>query len=195
MYRTIRLMLLSGFLAWALILAPQVLGANAGPWVFFDLGKTLIDYEPDFSRIRFLPGSLDYLKDLKRRGFHLGLLVNWPENEGKGNAEKLRLLKEFVAPRWIDSVPPDWSLFEAVLFPQKDIYRKPHPYLFIEALRIAAPHAVVYQGEDRYEVEVARNLGLVVNDVTHDKGEPAQLIPLESIKAKIRADFIYQTPP
>jgi len=169
---------------------------NNTPWIFFDLGKTLIDHARDYSRMRYLPGALDYVKGLKKHGYHLGLLVNWPENEGNGNAEKLRLLKDFVQPKWVDKVPLDWSLFDAVLFPPKDIYRKPHPYLFIEALRTAAPNAVVYQGEDKEEIEVARNLGLTAHCITAPPGQGGRvhLLSADELPTLIRESFMYVYP-
>ena len=164
------------------------------PWIFFDLGKTLIDHTRDYSQMRYLPGALEYVKGLKKRGYHLGLLINWPENEGNSNAEKLRLLKEFVEPKWVDKVPLDWNLFEAVLFPSKDIYRKPHRYLFIEALRTAAPHPVVYQGEDKEEIQVALDLGLAAHCVSDGKGGRVPLLSPEELSNRIRESFIYTYP-
>jgi len=164
------------------------------PWIFFDLGKTLIDHKKDFSEMRYLPGAHAYLKNLKASGFHLGILLNWPENEGTGNAEKLRLLKEYVAARWTDQEPPDWDLFDAVLFPPKDEYRKPHPFLFIEALRTAAPQAALYQGEDPEENRVARSLGLAAHCISNSKGDRLPLLPPQQFSATIRDTFIYQHP-
>lgn len=165
------------------------------PWVFFDLGKTLIDHARDYSQMRYLPGAQDYIKKLKRHGYHLGLLINWPENEGRGNAEKLVLLKDFVKPKWTDKVPFDWNLFDAVLFPAKDIYRKPHQYLFIEALRTAAPGPAVYQGEDKEEIQVAKNLGLTAHCVVDSTGKNrVPLLSLEELPTRILESFIYDYP-
>ena len=144
--------------------------------------------------MRFLPGTPEYLKDLKKQGYHLGLLINWPENEGTGNAEKLRLLKEFVASKWTDKTPFDWTLFEAVLFPPKDVYRKPHPYLFIEALRTAAPYPAVYQGEDKEEVQAARNLGMTAHCIVDEKGGNVPFLSLDELPTRIRESFIYGYP-
>ena len=164
------------------------------PWIFFDLGKTIIDHAEDYSNMRYLPEALDYLKHLKQRGYHLGLLINWPESEGKDNAEKLVLLKEFIQPKWVDQNAFDWSMFDAILFPPKDIYQKPHPYLFIEALRIAAPCAVVYQGEEPDEIKTAQDLGLTAHCVRGSPVVPGSLLSVDEIPTRISESFIYTYP-
>ncbi len=152
----------------AAIILLAVAPAQAGdklPWVFFDLGKTLIDHNPDYTNMRYLPGTKDYIKSLKSRGFRLGILINWPEEEGNSDAEKLALCKRFVLENWNNSAPFDWDLFDAVFFPPKNIYRKPHPYLFQKALKTAEPAAAVYQGENPGEIEAAKKAGMAAHRV------------------------------
>lgn len=158
----------------------------AKPWLFFDLGKTLIDHTPQYADMRFLPGAADYLAALSGDGYRLGLLVNWPEEEGQGDREKLELLKAFVAPRWVDSRPLDWSLFDAVLFPPKTPYEKPHPYLFEKALRLAAPCPALFQGELEEEVRAATLAGMTAHRVEYfpAPGKPTiPLLPLSEVDA------------
>lgn len=61
----------------------------AVPVVFFDLGEVVVhsDYieEADvFVNTKYLPGGYEYLRGLKELGYHLGLLVNYPESYGGG---------------------------------------------------------------------------------------------------------------
>ncbi len=49
------------------------------PWIFFDLGKTLIDHTRDYSQMRYLPGALEYVKGLKKRGYHWGYSLTGPK--------------------------------------------------------------------------------------------------------------------
>jgi FMN phosphatase YigB (HAD superfamily) len=144
--------------------------ATPKPWLFFDLGMTLIQYTPQDTDTRYLPEVAETLRVLKKRGYPLGLLVNWPENEGANDQEKIELLKAFTAETWIDSEPMDWSVFDSVFFPTKDELRKPEPYLFQRAARHAAPASVLFQGEDAAEIEAARRLGLCARQVDPRKG-------------------------
>ncbi|MBC7692100.1 MAG: hypothetical protein H7222_10045 [Methylotenera sp.] len=60
----------------------------ARPWVFFDVGNTLIVTKPDPSRpdhlkdIHYIPGALRYLRILKRDFYPLGVISNLPEGWG-----------------------------------------------------------------------------------------------------------------
>jgi phosphoglycolate phosphatase-like HAD superfamily hydrolase len=148
-----------------LLAASPAKAGDALPWIFLDFGKTLIDHNSGYTNMRYIPGARDYIKDLKNRGFHLGMLINWPEEEGGGDAEKLALCKQFVFDGWNDPAPFDWDLFDVVLFPPKNIYRKPHPYLFQKALRMAEPAAAVYQGEVPEEIAAAEKAGMAAHRV------------------------------
>lgn len=177
-------MILHG-LALAFSLSASAAAATK-PWIFFDLGKTLIDHSPQYTDMRFLPGAADYLETLEKDGYRLGLLVNWPEEEGQGDQEKLELLKAFMRPRWVDSRPLDWSLFSAVLFPPRDRYEKPHPYLFEKALGLAAPCPALFQGELEEEIRAAAEAGMTAHRVDYypAPGKPATpLLPLGEVDA------------
>ena len=147
------------------LMAAPAAAQNAHPWVFFDLGKTLIAHTPQYTDMKYIPGARKYLKDLKSRGFHLGMLINWPEEEGNSNAAKLELVKQFLFNGWNDPDPFDWDIFEAVLFPPKNELRKPNPYLFLQALKTAAPDAAIYQGENSAEIAAAQKAGLPAHRV------------------------------
>lgn len=186
-----RLGLPAGTEANSLIL-PAAVPARAGdglPWVFFDLGKTLINHNSDYTDMRYIPGTVDYLRGLKNRGFHLAILINWPEEEGNGDAEKLALCRRFVSDGWNGPAPFDWELFDAVFFPPKNVYRKPHPYLFRKALKTASPAAAVYQGENPAEIEAAEKAGMTAHRVVFFPGpweEPAGYLSADEIGALAR---------
>lgn len=68
-------------------------GARAGscpaPVVFFDLGEVVVhsDYVEKadvFVNTKYLPGGYEYFRRLRKLGYHLGLLVNYPESYGGG---------------------------------------------------------------------------------------------------------------
>ena len=147
------------------LLAAPAAARDAQPWVFFDLGKTLISHSPQYTDMKYIPGARAYLQDLKARGFRLGMLINWPAEEGSGNAEKLELVKKFLYDGWNDPAYFDWDLFDAVLFPPKNEYRKPNPYLFVQAVKLAGPDGAVYQGESSAEIAAAEKAGLPAHRV------------------------------
>ena len=133
--------------------------------VGFDLGETLVDTRTyNFERIFYKPGSFEYLKELQRRNYPLGLIVNVPDEWGATREAKLATLLEFVRKRWTDLRPFELSMFSRnlVLVPPRDGQRKPDPFLFLEAAGIAAKAGcpAVYQGEDPLEVQVASRNGL-----------------------------------
>lgn len=59
------------------------------PVVFFDLGEVTVhsDYIEKldvFVNTKYMPGGYEYFRGLKKLGYHLGLLVNYPESYGGG---------------------------------------------------------------------------------------------------------------
>lgn len=143
----------------------------AHPWVFFDLGNTLIDTATDANAIRFMPGAAEMLRELKARGLRIGLISNIPPEWGSTTAERYARLKKDVEERWSrDSAHSkiDWALFdeEGILLPASVAERKPALTLFFQALQIArqdeacASCLVPYQGEDLPEIEAARVAGM-----------------------------------
>ena len=143
--------------------------AHAGcelPWIFFDLGaNTIIDTDHDtFNKIKYMPEAHAYLQDLRAKGYHLGLLVNIPENWGKTQEEKLKTTQATIAASWDDSIPMDWAQFDlGVAFPPTDAERKPAPFLFDQAVARAAASGcdTVYQTTLPDEVPAAYRAGMV----------------------------------
>lgn len=168
-----------GALAFLLVLpGAPAFAASARPWLFFDLGMTIIQYSPDDTNTRYFDGVAENFRSLKRDGYRLGLLVNWPEDEGASDEEKLKLLKEFTLQTWVDREPMDWSVFDAVFFPPRDAWRKPHPYLFQKAAKHAGTAPVLYQGEDPREIKAARDAGLCAFQVDYKPRPHRPLVPL-----------------
>lgn len=143
----------------------------AHPWVFFDLGNTLIDTSTDGNAFRLMPGVPEMLRELKARGLRIGLISNIPPEWGSTTAERYARLKQDAEAHW--SRDPrheriDWSVFdeEGILLPASREERKPAPALFLQALQVArrdeacALCVVPYQGEDPAEIEAARLAGL-----------------------------------
>lgn len=124
------------------------------PWVYFDLGNTLVDAS-NGDKLHYFEGSLSYLKLLQQEGFTLGLIVNVPDTWGETRAKKLQRLRLEISKGWKESDPFDWTLFDVVLVPRSDTERKPAPELFREAKALAGGCRVVYQGEDAQEMPPA----------------------------------------
>ena len=148
------------------------------PWMFFDLGENTLVRTPenpithDLENIQYMPGAQEYLQNLSKRGYPLGLLVNWPPEEGGIDA-----LKQYISERWIDRSLFDWSLFKAGIFLSTTMdERKPLLPLFNKAVELArtAGCKVIYQGSLPDEVIAAKKAGMAAYHVG-DKGKPFYL--------------------
>lgn len=136
--------------------------------------------------MKYMPGAYEYLQTIRQANYRMGLLVNWPPDEGANDAEKLALLKKFVDPQWVDSRPFDWSIFEAVFFPDMAAHYKPHPYLFIKARELAGPQPGVYQGEEAAEVNAALEQGFIAHLVEFPPDSPdGHFLSIEEVLRRI----------
>ncbi len=162
------------------------------PWVFFDLGNTLIASDPGVE-MKYIPGAHEYVKQLKRRGFRIGMITNVPEKWGPSSKEKVRKLKKTLMESWSRDPaqdPMDWSDFaDALIFtPPRDEYRKPAPYLFKAALsqvilEEGETHCkVFFEGEDPKEVAAAVAEGMVGYVVNQDPAIP--FLPIEQLEVR-----------
>ncbi|MBI3534333.1 MAG: hypothetical protein HY072_02430 [Deltaproteobacteria bacterium] len=59
------------------------------PWIFFDLGETLIatyiddnDKTNDYKNMKYLDGAFEYLQELEKLNYPIGLIVDVPEKWG-----------------------------------------------------------------------------------------------------------------
>lgn len=160
-------------------LAGRDLAARNLPVIYFDLGDVLIDTR-DKNNYRFMPGAEAYLRLVHGRGFVLGLITNIPADWGRTRAEKIRALKRFVTERWREPRPFPWQVFERIFVPPTDAYRKPHPYLFLEARKLPANCRPYFMGETIEEVLVARQTGFI-SYWTKTRGAPP-FIPFHLLK-------------
>jgi len=143
---------------------PVELGKCIHPWVFFDLGDTLITSPgpAGTDRLRWLPGAEDHVKNLMDRGYTLGLIINIPPEWGISRTQRLDRLKEVIQRHW-DGPKFDWDLFgDRILLPATTAERKPAATLFDEARMMAAQMGcdAVFEGESQDEVDGAKRSGL-----------------------------------
>lgn len=140
------------------------------PWIFFDLGNTLIEAAPGHES-RYLPGAQSYIEELKKRGYPMGLITNIPEKWGNSQSTRIQALKKIVRETWTKDPSANemnWNDFPEshIVVPPRDANRKPAPYLFRAALaavtleegKIGCP--VYFQGEDPLEVAAAEKVGM-----------------------------------
>ncbi|GAB1640076.1 hypothetical protein [Krasilnikovia sp. MM14-A1259] len=163
MFRSLARVVLAVVLATSALVAAPASAASAScsrPVVYFDLGNVLIDTS-DWSHVRYEPGALAYLGDLRSRGVALGLIVNIPESWGTTQEEKLATMQQYIADRWAETDPFVWSWFDGrVVLPRTDAERKPAPVLFQRALAESAPCVPYYEGEVPAELTAAAQVGL-----------------------------------
>ncbi|MBL6990203.1 MAG: HAD family hydrolase [Bacteriovoracaceae bacterium] len=129
------------------------------PWVYFDLGNTLVNTH-DFSAIGYFPGAQNYLTELKQLGFNIGMISNVPQKWGQTHTEKLNTLKKFIDDRWVGEHSFDWDVFDYIILPLSDLERKPQPILFLKAMEVSKPCPIIYFSEDEAEIFAAKKLGL-----------------------------------
>ncbi len=162
------------------------------PWMFFDLGNTLVDSNPG-KEMKYIPGAHEYVRQLKRRGYRIGMITNVPDKWGPSSKEKVRSLKKTLMESWSrdpsqDSM--DWSDFaDALIFtPPREEYRKPAPYLFKAALSQVILEEgetrckVIFQGEDPKEVAAAKHEGMIGYVVNQNPDAP--FLPIEQLEQK-----------
>ena len=163
--------------------------AEAADWVYFDLGEVIVSGNPT-DGYTYVPGALDFLKALRLAGYKTAALTNIPEAWGATCGAKFDMLKEFLGSRLHEPVPFDWTLFDAVLLPPFDRYRKPHKYMFLNGLANACPGKALYIGENAPEIGIARALGLATFHM-----EPGLPLPTVAHAAElIASDFTFVEP-
>jgi FMN phosphatase YigB (HAD superfamily) len=187
--------MLAGAAGFGLALGLQSLATTratkcSSPWVFFDLGNTLVASTPG-EKMRYVPGAHEYLRELKREGYRIGLITNVPEKWGATSKEKIAALKTTIAREWTkdpSSEAMDWQDFSdaLILVPPRDDVRKPAPYLFRSALSQVFLEEgetrcqAVFQGEDPKEVQVARAEGMFGYQVGSDPN--SAFLPIDQLK-------------
>lgn len=162
--------------------AHRVAASQPKPWVFFDLGDTVVEVKVEVEQ-KYLPGAQAYLKSLREAGFGVGLIVNIPESWGRTYVAKFSELvrfmdglrqKKYADSKWASEIEFDWNDYDEVLLPKSNLERKPSPEMFKRARDIAAPCPVLYQGENEKELAAAQSVGLVTHLVGKQEGFWAQ---------------------
>lgn len=152
------------------------------PWLFFDLGNTLID-TTDWSNLHYVSGAREYLEAAHHSGYRIAILANVPEGWGRDDRAKLKKLKEMLKTAWKDTHAIPWNWFSGVYFNPRDQERKPKPYLFEKAHHLAWPCPAIYQSEAADEVESAKRSGLR-GYVIGMPGQPA-FLPIAQIPSTV----------
>ncbi len=152
------------------------------PWVYFDLGDTVVNTK-DMKHLKYMNGAREYIEELKREGFKIGIISNIPEDWGMDYDEKLLTLKKVIADGWNEERPFDWSIYDEVILPLKNTEMKPAPTLFMKAIAKAESCPSMYVGESPKEITVAKNLGMAAKLYVDD------YIPVGSVKSFIQENY------
>ncbi len=132
---------------------------DKAPWVYFDLGDTVIS-TADMKHLHYFKGAREYMEDLKRQGFKIGIITNIPETWGMDYDEKLNTLKKIIADGWEERDPFDWSIYDDIILPLKNTEMKPAPTLFVKAMNKANGCPSAFIGESPKEIKAAEDLGM-----------------------------------
>lgn len=152
------------------------------PWVYFDLGDTVVNTK-DMKHLKYMKGAREYIDDLKREGFKIGIISNIPENWGMDYDEKLLTLKKVIQEGWDEDRPFDWSVYDEVILPLKNTEMKPAPTLFLKAIAKAESCPSVYVGESPKEITAARDVGMAAS--LYDETKDEAYIPITHVKSFI----------
>lgn len=151
--------LISKILFLASFFAFSAKAQDKKPWVYFDLGDTIINTK-DLNNIKYMLGAREYMEDLKREGFKIGIISNIPEAWGMDYEEKLQTLKKTIQDGWHEEEPFDWSIYDEIILPLKNNEMKPAPTLFLKAINRAQQCPLAYIGESPKEIKAANDLGI-----------------------------------
>ena len=167
--------------------------ADAADWLYFDLGEVIVTGNPT-AGYTYVPGAMDYLKAMRLQGYKLALVSNIPESWGPSCGAKFANLQTFLGTRLHETIPMDWTLFDKVLLPPFDRYRKPHPFLFMRALLNACPGRALYVGEEQAEVSAAKGLGFATYKSSEQPGSSGPLPSLADVTTLFDEGFSFQDP-
>ena len=156
------------------------------PIMYFDLGDTIVDTK-DMKHIHYYQGSLNYLLELKNKGYQLGMITNIPETFGSDYQAKLATLKKFIQDNWDDPIAFNWDIFDDIILPLKNIERKPSPALFEKAMLHANNCPASYISESPTEISAASNTGLATHLFV--MSDPEMYVPVSNIKAYLKSNY------
>lgn len=163
--------------------------------MFSDLGAgTLVDtsrydFDRDIGEIAPAPGAVSYLEDLEAGGYTIGLIVNVPAEWGKNADTKIFRVIDMIDRAWTSPVLMNWSLFGKTsgmgakrhfegrfLVPDTDAHRKPHPFLFKEAMSLARGCDALYTSTLFEEAPGAEAAGMAAHIIVNHKYLPVSQI-------------------
>ena len=170
---------LTHFLFFTSLFGFQAKAQDKRPWVYFDLGDTVVNTK-DMKDIKYMRGAREYIEELKREGFKIGIISNIPENWGMDYDEKLLTLKKVIQDGWNEERPFDWTVFDEVILPLKNTEMKPAPTLFLKAIQKAESCPSMYVGESSKEITAAQNTGMAAK--LYDERESEPYMPVSGIK-------------
>lgn len=161
-------------------------GHDKKPWVYFDLGDTVVNTK-DMNHIKYMKGAREYIEELKREGFKVGIISNIPESWGMDYNEKLSTLKKIIQDGWDEEQPFDWTVYDEVILPLKNNEMKPAPVLFLKAIDKAQSCPSVYIGESPKEILAAQNVGMAAK--LYNESDEVSFIPVNEVKPFIVVNY------
>lgn len=159
--------------------------AEKAPWIYFDLGDTIVDTS-DLNHIHYFKGAKEYMEGLRDLGIKVGIMTNIPVSWGQTQTEKLNALKQFIAERWDDTVPFDWDIYEDVLLPFTKEEMKPADGMYLKALAHAGNCPIGFISENPKEITAAFNLGFATQLF---RDEIELYIPLDQIVNYLKREY------
>lgn len=175
----------------ALILSLSFVGAtaHAADWLYLDLGDVIVSGNPT-DGYAYVAGAREFVMAQRAEGRKIALLSNIPESWGATCDAKFATLKEFLGTRFHEAEAFSWTMFDAVILPPYDRYRKPKPFVFLSALGNACPGRAAYIGESAVEIDAAGGLGFA----TFHKEQGSTELPTGSVLENILGTFSYVHP-
>ena len=164
----------------------NVMAQDKRPWVYFDLGDTVVNTK-DMNHIKYMKGAREYINDLKREGFNIGIVSNIPENWGMDYDEKLSTLKKIIQDGWDEEQAFDWSIYDEIILPLKNTEMKPAPTLFLKAIAKAQSCPSAFIGESPKEIVAAQNVGMAAK--LYNENDEIPFIPVEEVKTFIVENY------
>lgn len=155
-------------------------------WVYFDLGDTVVNTK-DMKHIKYMKGAREYMEELKREGFKIGIISNIPESWGLDYDEKLASLKKVIQDGWEEDRPFDWTVYDEVILPLKNTEMKPAPTLFLKAIHKAESCPSVYIGESPKEIVAAKDVGMAAK--LFDETSQEVYIPINQVKTFLAENY------
>lgn len=164
----------------------KVMGQDKKPWVYFDLGDTIIKTK-DMKHLKYMKGAREYMDELKREGFKVGIISNIPETWGMDYDEKLQTLKKVIHDGWDEAVPFDWTVYDEVILPLKNTEMKPAPTLFLKAITKAESCPSAYIGESPKEITAAEEVGMAAK--LYVETDTEIYIPVAQVKSFLAQNY------